>query len=153
MNNLRGHTSFYLYFLHWCWLITIFGRISTNSRSHKLSLLVCSLPVRLPFPLLQDIAQGLFADLGHWIAGSLLLLLHPRLYMYVVIIALKMRGCNWKCLISGKLGENFSFCQKMRLTPCTWGLKNRYVRVKNQNCRRPMVWPIKNWARRALSQW
>ena len=31
--------------------------------------------------------------------------------------------------------------------------ENHYLRVKNQNCRRPMVWPIKTWARRALSQW
>ena len=31
-------------------------------------------------------------------------------------------------------------------------LKNHYIRVKNQNCRRPMVWPIKTCARRALSQ-
>ena len=32
-------------------------------------------------------------------------------------------------------------------------LKNHYIRVKNQNCRRPMVWPIKTCARGALSQW
>ena len=31
-------------------------------------------------------------------------------------------------------------------------LKNHYIRVKNQSCRRPMVWPIKTCARKALSQ-
>ena len=31
--------------------------------------------------------------------------------------------------------------------------ENHYVRVKNQSCRRPMVWPIQTWARRALSHW
>ena len=31
-------------------------------------------------------------------------------------------------------------------------LTNHYIRVKYQNCRRPMVWPIKTCARRALSQ-
>ena len=31
--------------------------------------------------------------------------------------------------------------------------QNHYVRVKNQSCRRPMVWPIQTWARRALGHW
>ena len=31
-------------------------------------------------------------------------------------------------------------------------LKNHYIRVKSQSCRRPMVWPIKTCARKALSQ-
>ena len=31
-------------------------------------------------------------------------------------------------------------------------LENHYIGVKIQNCRRPMVWPIKTCARRALSQ-
>ena len=31
-------------------------------------------------------------------------------------------------------------------------LKNPYIRVKSQSCCRPMVWPIKTCARRALSQ-
>ena len=33
-----------------------------------------------------------------------------------------------------------------------WKPENPHYGVKNQNCRRPMVWPIKTCARRALSQ-
>ena len=33
-----------------------------------------------------------------------------------------------------------------------WKPENPRYGVKNQNCRRPMVWPIKTCARRALSQ-
>ena len=43
----------------------------------------------------------------------------------------------------------------VRLDPPHWPSKfeNHHVRVKFQNCRRPIEWPIKTCARRALSLW
>ena len=47
----------------------------------------------------------------------------------------------------------FVFC--VHLDPPHWpsNFENHHYRVKNQNCRRPLEWPIKTSAREALGQW
>ena len=54
-----------------------------------------------------------------------------------------------------KNGGKRIFVFSIHLDPPHWpsNFENHHYRVKNQNCRRPLEWPIKTSAREALGQW
>ena len=67
----------------------------------------------------------------------------------------------WKTQVNSTVTPKYKNREKrffefgVRLDPPHWPSKfeNHHVRVKFQNCRRPIEWPIKTCTRRALSLW
>ena len=92
---------------------------------------------------------------GPWAAPAGLILvggeLNPRISQnFEKLLSPGIFGCSFMYETQGI----YQFLPNVSFLPTYLGsenFKNHYIRVKYQNCRRPMVWSIKTCARRALS--